>query len=465
MKPAGTIAEALEKLNGRFGMIVTVLDEDQKLCGIASEGNLRRAILNGNPLSTPLERVANREFISLQERDLDDQVECLKVIDQISHKYASGAGQQATIPVVDGENKVIGLVTPEILQSRGDEGHTNGNKFAGPHVLVVGGAGYVGSMLVRMLLDRGWRVRVLDNMLYNQNSLSGIDNPHFSLVKGDVTNLNDVVEAIEGIDAVVYLAEIVGDAACAYRPQRTLKTNYLAVTNMAHLCAYLNINRFVYTSSCSVYGGSKDPLQLLSEDSQVNPVSYYGRMKTMAEQALLGIASPLFAPTILRLATVFGYSYRPRFDLVVNAFTKNAYFKKEIEVFGGDQWRPNVHVKDVALSIIKVLEAPLENVSRQIFNVGANSENYRIRDIARLVKDIFPEITVTQNTLSQDARNYRVDCSKIKSHLAFQPSFGVAQGIGELKEIFEHKKVIDPDNTAYSNIRALQEFDNSMVRS
>lgn len=301
-----TIADAFKAINGRFGMIVTVVEGDNRLCGVLSEGNLRKAILSGNPLDMPLEKVMNDSPITIRLDDLEDELKRTNVIDHIYHRYGNTHGQQARIPVVDEKGSVIGLIIPEMLQIRGKHNISAGNKKPGsPRVLVVGGAGYIGSVFVRMLLDEGWRVRVLDNMLYNQASLNEIDSENFSLVRGDVTNINDLIEAIEEVDAVVYLAEIVGDAACAYKPERTLKTNYLSVTNMANLCAYLNVNRFIYTSSCSVYGGSEDPNKYLSEESELNPLSYYGLMKIMSEQALLGNSNPLFAPTILRLATVF----------------------------------------------------------------------------------------------------------------------------------------------------------------
>ncbi len=455
-----TISDAFKAINGRFGMVVTIIEEGNRFCGIVSEGDLRNAILNGKSVNTPLVDVMNTKPIIIQLKDLDDELKRVHVIDQIYQRYGNGLGQQATIPVISENHKLIGLVVPEMLQIKGsDATKKNGRRSGHPHVLVVGGAGYIGSIFTRVLLAEGWKVRILDNFLYKQTSLEGIESEYCSIVHGDVTNINDLVETIEGIDAVVYLAEIVGDAACAYRPGRALKTNYLSVANMAHLCAYLNINRFIYTSSCSVYGGSRDPEAYLSEDCELNPVSYYGRMKIMTEQALLGISSPLFAPTILRLATVFGYSYRPRFDLVVNTFAKNAFFKKCIEVFGGNQWRPNVHVIDVARAIIKTLEAPIDKVSRQVFNVGNGEQNHTINTLADLTTQVFPEVKIRHITSSPDTRNYRVNFNKIEQILGYRAQIKVLEGLRELKSVFEKGDIANTDDSRHSNLEALKGID------
>lgn len=454
-----TIADAFKAINGRIGIVVIVVDGQNHLCGIVSEGDLRRAILNGHSLDMPLEKVMNTKPIIIKLDELENELKCTNVIDQIYHRYGTGQGQQATIPVIDKNGNVVGLAIPEMLQIRGKHNAmADVRRTARPHVLVVGGAGYIGSVFVRMLLAEGWRVRVLDNMLYVQTSLDGIADKHLSVMRGDVTNINDVVGAIEGIDAVVYLAEIVGDAACAQRPERALKTNYLSVANITHLCAYLNVNRFIYASSCSVYGGSRDSNNYLTEEFELNPVSYYARMKIMSEQVVLGITNPLFAPTILRFATVFGFSYRPRFDLVVNAFAKNAFLRKYIEVFGGSQWRPNVHVRDVGRAIIQILSAPIDKVSRQVFNVGSNKENYTINELTGLTLQVFPEVTVKQNSSVQDLRNYKVDFSKIEEMLGFRAQVSVLDGLKELKAVFEKGEIKNLDHPRYSNIEAIKEL-------
>ena len=328
------------------------------------------------------------------------------------------------------------------------------------NVLIVGGAGYIGSILTEMLLQIGWRVRVLDNLLYDQNSLSDfMQMDGFSFIHGDVCDLHTQIEAINGIDCLVFLAEIVGDPSCNYVPQTALKTNYLAVNSMATLCAHAHINRFIYTSSCSVYGASFDSDTMLDERSQLNPVSHYGRMKILSEQILFNQLNPLFSPTILRLATVFGHSHRPRFDLVVNTFAKNAYFDDSLTIYGGDQWRPNVHVKDVARTIVKIIDSPLEKVKKEIFNVGGNAANHTIKDIADMTSKVFSNCTVLIENKKVDKRNYRVDFSKIHNVLGFEPEISVLQGLNELKKIFESGFIKESNNKKYSNIKYLMEKD------
>ena len=330
-----------------------------------------------------------------------------------------------------------------------------------PHVLLIGGAGYIGSILTEMLLDRGWRVRVLDNLIYDQDSLSSFSvNEQFSFIKNDVCDLHSQVEAIKGIDCVVFLAEIVGDPSCAYLPQTALKTNFLAVNSMATLCSHTNINRFVYTSSCSVYGASTDPEELLNEQSELNPLSHYARMKIHSEQALFNQLNPMFSPTILRLGTVFGHSHRPRFDLVVNTFAKNAFYDKSITVNGGGQWRPNVHVKDVARAIMKVIDSPIDLVCKKIFNVGGDSENFTIKSIAELTKTIFPQCNITYNKSDSDLRNYRVDFSRINKLLDFKSKYSVSDGLEELKEVFESNLIAKVDDIRHSNINSIMGREN-----
>jgi len=460
-----TIRDAFETLNGNFGMVITVVDDDDNFCGIVTDGDLRRAILKSFPLDHPLELVMNKNPVIIHEDDLKNKDNFDYLISQLEkHGVNRGAiSKVMTIPVLNGQNKVLGLLTTEILQSFDDTKDFNfksGTNHKYPHVLIVGGAGYIGSVLTEMLLGIGWRVRVLDNLLYDQDSLSDfMEVDDFSFIEGDVCDLHTQVEAIKGIDCVVFLAEIVGDPSCEYIPETSLKTNYLAVNSMATICAHTNINRFIYTSSCSVYGASSVSETMLNEHSELNPVSHYGRMKILTEQVLLNQLNPLFSPTILRLATVFGHSYRPRFDLVVNTFAKNAYFDGKLTIFGGDQWRPNVHVKDVARAIVKVIESPLEKIKKEVFNVGGNSENYTINDIALMASKVFSGCKILIEDENIDNRNYRIEFSKIRDILDFEPNFSVVQGLNEIKKVFESGIIKEINDKKYSNIMFLKEKD------
>lgn len=455
-----TLRDALKVIEDNSWKIVVITDRHGKMAGIVSAGDLRKSLLHGHSVASPLRGVMNRKPVSLTVKNrLDSPKNFHHLFDDLKRRYGNSAVLYALIPVTTKDKKILGLISLGRLTT---EEARLGPSY-GRRVLVVGGAGYIGSVLTRELIQNGWRVRVLDKLLYTKNSLNGLPREKFTLIKGDAHNIDTLVKAVEEVDAVVYLAELVGDPACSLAPQTTLKTNYLAVNSIAHLCSHLNINRFVYVSSCSTYGASKNIGDLLTEESPLEPVSLYARMKVLVEQSILlvrHLPNPLFAPTILRLGTVFGYSYRPRFDLVVNTFVKNAWQNGKIEVKGGDQWRPNVHVSDVARAILTVLEAPVEKVRGQIFNVGSNANNHTINDLADFVKKVFPSVKILKRKKAVDKRNYRVDFSKIEKTLGFKAKISVQEGMFELKRALEQNGFAtkDLDESRFNNMKRLKEL-------
>src|SRR5690349_11749380 len=241
-------------------------------------------------------------------------------------------------------------------------------------VLVVGGAGYIGSVVIEKLLARGYKVRLLDNLVYGDEAIRKLlNNPKLEFIKGDCRNIQDVVRAMADVRSMIHLAAIVGDPACAEDGENASQINYAATRMMAEIAAGHGIERFIYASTCSVYGASDG---LMNESSETNPISLYARTKLQSEQVLLDECSKSFHPTILRFATVFGLSARPRFDLVVNLLTAKAVQEGVITIFNGEQWRPFIHVQDVAQAVVDVFLAPLESVSGEIFNVGDERLNY-----------------------------------------------------------------------------------------
>ncbi len=256
-----------------------------------------------------------------------------------------------------------------------------------PHapVAILEGAGYIGTHAVSALLARGYHVRVLDRLMYGTDALREFaGHPRFRLVEGDVTDIARLTEAINGCRAVVHLAGLVGDPACAVDPEYTAHTNIVA-TRMAHDVAHsLGVSRFVFASSCSVYGLAETEV---NELSPLNPVSLYAQTKIDSERELLRLTPDHFFVTILRFATVFGHSRRPRFDLVANLFTAQAMTEGRIRVIGPQQWRPFVHVRDLARSIVMCLDAPEAVVQSQIFNVGDARLNATILSLAETVRD------------------------------------------------------------------------------
>ena len=270
LSPRDTISDALKHIGDRYGAIVTVADHGNRLLGVVSAGDLRKKILNGHGVDTLLGEVMNREPITIAYIDLNNSESFSRVSERIKNLYNLGNMMYVLIPVVDRDQKIVGLASLQSLERHlSDLDITVSRKSA----LVVGGAGFIGSALTRMMIEEGWSVKVLDNFFYGQNSLDRINSDRLSVVRGDAKSIDNIVEAVDGVDAVVYLAELVGDPAVSVAPRTALKTNYLAVTTLANLCAYLNINRFVYTSSCSVYGASENPDVLLDEGSAIAPVS------------------------------------------------------------------------------------------------------------------------------------------------------------------------------------------------
>jgi nucleoside-diphosphate-sugar epimerase len=329
------------------------------------------------------------------------------------------------------------------------------------HVLVIGGAGYIGSVLVRKLLDRGYTVTVLDALLYGDESIRELyGRPGFELIHDDMRNVEAVVRAMQYADAVVHLGALVGDPACALDEKLTLEINLAATRMIAEAARGFGIQRFIFASTCSVYGASD---QLLDEHSALNPVSLYARTKIESERVLLALNDDRFTPVILRFATVYGLSPRPRFDLVINLLTARAVCDRRITIFGGDQWRPFIHVDDAAEAILRCLEAPLHVIKGQIFNAGSDDQNYQIAQLGDLIKELIPDVEVIRQGDDTDRRNYRVSFGKIRKHLNFSPRHTVADGILEIKSAIEAGRIRDYRDARYSNYKTLSEESNAIL--
>ncbi len=307
-------------------------------------------------------------------------------------------------------------------------------------VLVTGGAGYVGSHVVRKLLARGHRVRVLDSYLYGAHGLHDLfGHPRLEVMEGDVRDRVTLHSAALGVDGVIALAALVGDAACDLSPDETVSVNLTATELLIEACRRSGVRRLVFASTCSVYGANSSD-HLLSEDSWLNPVSLYARTRLYSEKLLLDQESS-FSTVILRLATVFGVSSRMRFDLLVNRFTAQALLRTGIRVFGGDQWRPNLHVQDAADAFLLALEAEEQRVRDRIFNVGTATQNLTVLDIAQLVQQEIPGTEVSVAEAADRERNYRVAFDRIRRELGFEPRFSVRDGIREIVNVFRHPAV------------------------
>lgn len=321
------------------------------------------------------------------------------------------------------------------------------------HVLVIGGAGYLGSVLVRTLLERVERVTVMDAFLFGEEGIKDIaDDPRIDVVRGDLRDLEAIVRACRDADAVVHLGGLVGDPACALDRQLTIDVNLEATRTIVRAARGLGVQRFVFASSCSVYGSSDD---LLDEDSPLEPVSLYAASKMESERILLEFQRDDFAPVILRFGTFYGLSPRPRFDLIVNMLAAKAATENAITVFGGDQWRPFIHVIDGCRAIVAALLAPVDDVAGEVFNVGSDRENHTIREVAELVREELPRTRVDILEDQQDPANYRVSFDKIKRTLGFEPEHRLEEAIHEIHVAIASGSVEDYSAERYSNVRAM----------
>ena len=313
-------------------------------------------------------------------------------------------------------------------------------------VLVTGGAGYIGSVLVPELLGAGHRVRVLDALAHGGASLLGAwSHPGFDFVRGDVRAADARARALEGIEAVVHLAAIVGDPACARDPDLARSVNLDASLALIDDANAAGVGRFLFASTCSNYGRMPDPAGYVSEESPLAPVSLYAETKVGVERALLDRAPRRrMAVTALRFATVFGVSPRMRFDLTVNEFTLVMVRDGRLQVFGEQFWRPYVHVRDVARAVRLVLDAPAAAVDGEVFNVGSTEQNYQKQQIVELIRPHAPDAAVDYVRRDEDPRDYRVSFAKISDRLGFRASRSVPDGIAEVARLVESGIALEP---------------------
>lgn len=321
-------------------------------------------------------------------------------------------------------------------------------------VLVTGGAGYIGSVVVRKLLEKGHQVRVLDNLKFGGEALYDVcQDPNFEFLYGDIRNQQDVEKAIEGVEGIAHLAAIVGDPACSKFAEEAHEVNWNGSVQLFEAAEKAGLKRFVFASTCSNYGKMVDPNAFVTEDSELRPVSLYAELKVKFEKFLLETKkdSPLCA-TALRFSTVYGFSPRIRFDLTVNEFTRDAILKGEQEIWGPQFNRPYCHVDDLARSVVLVLESPEEKVRNNVFNVGDTSENYSKKMLMEEIQKQIPTAKATYVDKTEDPRDYRVNADKIKNELGFTITKKVPDGIAEIAKIIQSGLIQDPYGPKFRNI-------------
>ncbi|MFX0036484.1 MAG: NAD-dependent epimerase/dehydratase family protein [Candidatus Hermodarchaeota archaeon] len=437
------IIDVIEIINKNELKHAFIVDKDEKLLGIVSDGDIRRAILNNFSLTLPVKDIMIKNPLIAKSGVSESDILNILIENKI-----------LIIPILDDKKRVIGyyhitdFIKEEFLRNtikkEYDSKKTN-------RILVTGGTGYIGSILVRILLENNYSVRVLDKLLFGKESVDDLMvNPNFELIQGDFTKIEDLIQSLKDVSVVIHLAAIVGDPAGNVNPELTEETNFHGVKILAEFCKYYGIKKFIFLSTCSVYGASKN--KILDEESELNPVSLYAKSKLKAEKALIQLKNNNFYPCILRLATVFGLSFRMRFDLVVNLLTAYAVNNKEISIYSGEQWRPFIHVKDVCYAILSILKAPNNIISGEIFNVANEKINYQIKDLGNLMNTIFPDIKVNYVKTKEDERSYRVTSKKLREKINFIPKYDLEDGVKEIAHFLKNN-YIDVKDKRYSNYK------------
>lgn len=315
--------------------------------------------------------------------------------------------------------------TREVLLPRGLEQR---------QILVVGGAGYIGSVLTGKLLEAGYRVRCLDLLLY-RNGITVtpyLNHPAYEFLNGDLAEPAQLERAFDGITDVVILAGLVGDPVTKKYPDASARINDDGIQRLIDFCNGRRLNRVIFVSTCSNYGLIPENTTA-DENYDLSPLSLYAKSKVAAEQKLLALKGKVdYQPTVLRFATAFGLSPRMRFDLTVSEFTRAMFGGEDLLVYDGHTWRPYCHLKDFSEVIRRVIEAPVERVAFEVFNAGGDVNNATKQSIVDTIKAFLPDAPVRYQAHGADPRNYRVNFGKISRVLHFQPSMTVKDGVAEL---------------------------------
>lgn len=317
-----------------------------------------------------------------------------------------------------------------------------------PLVAVFGGAGYIGSCLVRRLLAEEYPVRLFDNFAFGREGINGLSSPLLEVIEADICNIQAVSRALDGAECVVHLAGVVGHRAKEIKREDIRDINFLATSVVLDAAVEHGAHRFLFSSSDSVYGVQSG---VMYETSIPDPVSLYSRLKLRMEERVIRSKNRYFHPTALRIATCHGVSPRMRFDLAPNSLILDAVSKKQLAIEGGEQCRALVHVDDVARAFMVCLKAHENLVSGQIFNVGAADQNVPLNQLVNIVTTLVPDTAVTINEGEPDLVEYRLSCSKIAKVLDFTPRWTLEQSMAQVRDLLLEGKITDPYGLQYHN--------------
>lgn len=322
-------------------------------------------------------------------------------------------------------------------------------------ILVTGSEGYIGTVLMPMLIEEGYDIAGLDTCFYSDGNLTNEILPEYELIKKDIRDIK--VEDLKNFDAIVHLAALSNDPLGKLDENLTYQINYHAAVDLARNARHSGVKRFIFSSSCSLYGESE---KVLTENDVANPQTAYGKSKILAEKEIAKFACEEFSPIYLRNATAYGISPRMRFDIVVNNLAGFAKTEKVIRILGdGTPWRPLVHVKDICKAIIFSLQAPRENIHNNTFNIGNSEENYQIKTIAERIKNSYPECKIEiMMKNAGDNRNYIVSFNKAENLLKFKTQYSLDTGIKEIVAAYERCDLKEDifNNRIYTRLRQIE---------
>lgn len=320
-------------------------------------------------------------------------------------------------------------------------------------ILVTGGAGYIGSVLVGKLLRRGYQVKVLDTFYFGDDVLDHVrDHPELAFVKGDIRDTALVRGEVKGMDIVIHLAAMSNDPSADLDAGETMSVNWEASRALVAEARTAGVRRFINASSASVYGVKDTPN--VTEDLTPEPITLYGKTKAMTEQMVREANSPSFVTVSLRPATVCGYSTRQRLDLTVNMLTAQAVNRKEITVFGGAQYRPNIHMEDMTDLYLLMVEVPDAVIAGEVFNAGW--ENHTVAEIAGIVQKVVGPQVAIRTVDTVDYRSYRLSAEKIRKALSFRAKSTIEDAVRQVSEAFAQRRLGEMDDPRYHNVKLMK---------
>ena len=422
--------------------ICCVIDKNQNFIGTVTMSDIKKAYLKKATSNHKITNYFNKKPLIIQESINENSISSILS----SSKFFNI--DPPLIPIIDKNKKLVNLIDKNELFNYSSN-FLSKDLSNSKKILIFGGAGYIGSVLVKHLIKMKYEVIIFDKFIYTSKKSfqNYFKNDNLKIIKGDTQDITKVFNAIRKSDIVIHLAEMVGDTLCEIKPKKTYAINYLASITISNICKNLGINKFIYVSSCSVYGSNDN---LTNENSNINPLSIYAKLKALSEKAIIRNFDKHCQPVILRLGTVYGSSFRPRYDLVINLFSGLLANKKQITIAGGNQWRPFIHVDDVARAIIKVMNLDFKKINNKIFNIVG--ENIQIKDIGKLIKRIDPKANIKFSKNITDNRNYKSSNKRALNVLKFKTKFKIQDGVNQVVKYTKKNKIKNIFSKKYINI-------------